>query len=115
MRNLLLDVRDFIYYDLLNKPLPEAPKLDFKQDFVLHKERGGMWIESKQYPGLIASGDTPEELREAAFDAILTYFDVPRSTAKRIPDQLVLNLPNGKQIKPKLPTFTYLTIQLATN
>mgnify|MGYP000002164980 CR=1 FL=1 len=115
LNSFLFDIRDVIAHDLLNRPLPEAPCIDFEQEFVFHKEKGGgMWIESKKYPGLIASGETYKELREAIFDSILTYFDVPRATAKRMLDSLRLNLPNGKTIKPKVPTLTYLNINLAT-
>lgn len=104
MYSLLLDTIDFLQYDLLRRPLPKPA--DFSDDklkmtFELHKEKKGLWVEAKEYPGLIASGDNPDELREALFDSILTYFDVPRAYAKRINDNLVLNLPNGKSVVPK--------------
>lgn len=112
MKQIVSDFKDTILYDFLKKPLPEVKNLTWEMGFVLHKEKkGGMWVEAKDYPGLIASGDTPEELREALFDSILTYFDVPRTVAKRIPDVLVLNLPNGKEIRPK--TYPCLRINIA--
>lgn len=106
MYNFLLDVKDAILYDLLKRPLPPMPKISFEDDFVHLKEDHGFVIESRKYPGLIASGETEAELREALFDTMLTYFDVPRATAKRLPDTLVLKLPNGKTINPPSPNFT---------
>lgn len=111
--HFLLDVLDVIRFDVLNRPLPVAKgfsidKLNTK--FKLHKDKGGFWLESTEYPGLIASGDTLEELREAVFDSILTYFDVPRARAKRMKDTLVLNLPGGKVISP--PEFPFFQIQV---
>lgn len=78
--------------------------------FKLHKDNGGLWLESTEYPGLIASGETLEELREAVFDSILTYFDVPRARAKRMKDTLVLNLPDGKVVSP--PESPFFQIQV---
>lgn len=105
---VLYDLFDTIRFDVLNMPLPESQ--DFSIDklsmkFKLHKDDGGFWLESAEYPGLIASGETPEELREAVFDSILTYFDVPRARAKRMKDILVLNLPGGKVINPPESPF----------
>ncbi|MBU0619368.1 hypothetical protein KKD62_03985 [Patescibacteria group bacterium] len=114
MINILLDLKDFIVYDVFKKPLPEPPDFTLKHNFVLHKEKnGGSWMESKKYPGLIASGDSPEELREALLDSILTYFDVPRAYAKRLPDTLTLNLPNGKTILPPRPRPALFEIKVA--
>ena len=113
MKNFFLDVLDIINYDLLNKPLPKFSEINYKQDFILKKENGGYWLESKEFPGLVASGKTLKELREALFDSILTYFDVPRAVAKRLPDQLELRLPNGRVIRPKSPTLKYLAIKTA--
>ena len=85
MKDFLLDIRDIILYDLLKKTPPKPKKLELELDFIAHKEKGGgVWLEAKNYPGLIASGDTPEELRKALWDSILTYFDVPRPYAKRL-------------------------------
>ncbi len=111
MKNLFLDILDVINYDLLKKPLPKLPEINYKQDFILRKENGGYWLESKEFPGLVASGKTLVELREALFDSMLTYFDVPRVVAKRLPDQLELRLPKGRVVRPKSPTLKYLAIQ----
>lgn len=107
MKDLILDLLDYILYDILKRPLPKfsPPTLDRQLQFVLYKEKGGFWVKSKEYPGLVASGDTLEELREALFDSILTYFDVPRAVAKRLPDTGVLHLPDGKEIKSHVPIF----------
>jgi ABC-type Fe3+ transport system substrate-binding protein len=103
MKDLLLDILDFFKYDILKKNPPEPNNLHLELDFVLHKDGKGMWAEAKEYPGLVASGSTPEELRKALWDSILTYFDVPRAYAKRKKDKLRLNLPNGTIIEPKMP------------
>ena len=75
-----LDVVDFIKHDVLGFPLPKADKFSLDKlnlEFETHHNPGeGYWVEAKNYPGLVASGDTPEELREAILDSILTYFDV---------------------------------------
>ena len=114
MKNLIHDIKDTILYDLLKKPLPQIKKPPLNLNFVLRSKAGeGLWLEAKDYPGLIASGDTPEELREALFDSILTYFDVPRAVAKRIPDILVLKLPDGKEIRPKTPAYLQITVATA--
>jgi len=113
MKNLILDFLDFVNYDVLQKQLPEAPQFSYKQNFIFHKEKKGYWLESKDFPGLIASGANLKELRSALFDAMLTYFDVPRATAKRIQDPLVLHLPSGKTVKPETPTIHYLAIKTA--
>lgn len=111
MKNFFLDIIDFINYDILQKPLPESPQVSYKQNFIFHKEKNGYWLESRDFSGLIASGKTLKELRAALFDAMLTYFDVPRATARRMQDTLILYLPNGKSVKPEMPTIHYLAIK----
>ena len=102
--NAFLDLLDVFKYDVLRLPLPEASGFSWDKlhlTLVPHHKKGeGYWVKAKEYPGLVASGDTLEELREAVFDSILTYFDVPRATAKRMRDLLVLNLPNGTKFVP---------------
>ena len=61
---------------------------------------GGFWVKAEKYPGLRASGRTPEELCEALHDAILTYFDVPRGMANRLPNNLTLQMPDGTIVAP---------------
>jgi predicted RNase H-like HicB family nuclease len=113
MKNLFLDIVDFVNYDVLQKPLPEAPQVAYKQNFIFHKEKNGYWLESRDFPGLIASGRSLKGLRTALFDAMLTYFDVPRPTAKRMQDPLILYLPNGRVVRPATPTIHYLAIKTA--
>lgn len=112
MKDLILDLIDYILYDLLKRPLPETLPFTLEHQFLLVKEKGGFWVKSKEYPGLVASGDTLEELREALFDSILTYFDVPRAVAKRSVDTLILRLSDGRVIKPK--AIPIITANLAT-
>jgi len=116
MKDFLLDIRDVIFYDLLKKTPPKPKKLELELDFISHKEKGGgIWLEAKNHPGLIASGDTPEELRKALWDSILTYFDVPRPYAKRLKDKLRLQLPNGTTVEPKIPFWEReIRVQVAT-
>ena len=106
--DMFYDVLDFFKYDVLGYSLPEPGNFSvdkFKTKFRFYKEKNGMWLESTEYPGLIASGDTYDELREATFDSILTYFDVPRIYARKLRDNLVLNFPKGKLVKPKSPSL----------
>ena len=117
MKDFILDIKDFIIYDLFKTIPPEPKKLELELNFIAHKEKGGgLWIEARNYPGLIASGDTPEELRKALWDSILTYFDVPRAYAKRLKDKLRLHLPNGTFIEPDIPFWEReIKIQVATS
>ena len=105
MMNFFLDILDFINYDVLQKPLPETPQVSYKQNFIFHKEKNGYWVESRDFPGLIASGSNLKELRTALFDAMLTYFDVPRATGKRMQDPLILYPPDGRSVRPETPTI----------
>lgn len=106
LNDILLDMRDILVYDILRSNPPPFPAVDMHVTFQVIKEKnGGMWVQSTQYPGLLASGDSYEELREALFDAMLTYFNVPRYHAKRMKDTLVMNLENGTQIQPPQPVF----------
>jgi hypothetical protein len=104
MKNKLLDIIDILKYDYLHFPLPAVPE-EFQSNLnlklKLYKEGNrGYWLEAVDYPGLIASGSNLEELRSATFDAMLTYFDVPRATAKRMNDAVVLNFDDGRQVLP---------------
>lgn len=104
VKESVLALVDFFKFDVFKQPLPKADKFSLDKlnlDFETHHNRGeGYWVEAKNYPGLVASGDTPEELRGAVLDSILTYFDVPRATARRFNDDLVLKLPDGTNIYP---------------
>jgi hypothetical protein len=53
---------------------------------------GGFIAESLKYPNLYATGDNLEELREAFYDTVLTYFDVPRDYARRRADDFAMTL-----------------------
>lgn len=114
MKNKILDFLNTIKYDYLHMALPPLPRgfadrLNLK--LKLYKEGSrGYWLESIDYPGLIASGSSLEELRAATFDAMLAYFDVPRATALRMSDRVVLNFDDGRQV---LPTDT-LEAQIVT-
>jgi len=54
--------------------IPE--KIEFK--FELRPD-GWLVLTSEQLPGLITEGRDPQELLEMFNDAVLTYFDVPKS------------------------------------
>lgn len=106
MKNLLQDLKDFVMFDILNRPLPTFIKeWENEIEFTAHKEKTGVWAEAKNYPGLVASAKNEAGLREAITDSVLTYFDIPRSTAKRMPDDAYLETPKGKIISPKKPRF----------
>ena len=98
IKESVLALVDFFKFDILKQPLPKTDKFSLDKlnlEFETHHNRGeGYWVEAKNYPGLVASGDTPQELREAVLDSILAYFDVPRATARRFNDDLVLKLLN---------------------
>ncbi|PIQ71762.1 hypothetical protein COT54_01385 [Candidatus Collierbacteria bacterium CG09_land_8_20_14_0_10_46_12] len=104
MKNKVLDLIDVLKYDYLHLPLPPVPE-EFQKNLnlklKLYKEGShGYWLEAVDFPGLVASGSNLAELRSATFDAMLTYFDVPRSTALRISDTVVLNFDDGRQVLP---------------
>jgi len=96
---------DFLKYDLLHNSPPIMPPIKMDLQFHTYVEDGVIWAVSKDYPGLEASGKTPEELREALFEMILLHFDVPRYRAKRIPDTLSLRLSDGTIVPPPEPVF----------
>lgn len=102
---MFLDLVDTLRYDVLGQEPPALPKFDPNLSFEVHKERKGYWVTSKTHPGLIASGDTLEELRSAIFDTILTYYNVPRYHAKRFNDNLTLHLSDGTSVLPPEPVF----------
>jgi len=110
----MLDLLESFKYDLLRFPLPEMPEVNLKGRFDLHKDSGGgYWITSEGLPGLYASGDSLEELRKSFFDALLTYYDVPRARAVRIPDNLELKLREGTVISPPEKNAVSVIVQLA--
>lgn len=105
MFDKLLDLYDVFRYDLLHQEIPVLPKFDFRVAFKLKKSKEGFWVESDQLPGFIASGKTLEELREAMWDTLLMYYDVPRYRANRLEDRFELHLSDGKVIKPPEKNF----------
>ena len=105
MQDFILDILDFIKFDLLGRSKPPLPAFDFNMRFKIRKNDKGFWLTSEEHPGFIASGKTLEELREAAFETILVYYDVPRYHSKRIKDLLSLNFPDGTVINPPEPIF----------
>jgi predicted RNase H-like HicB family nuclease len=106
MFDLLMDMLDTIKFDVLGMKKPKLPLFDPNMRLELHGEKGGYWVSSKEHPGLVASGDTLEELREATFESILVYYSVPRYHAKRINDLLSLHLSDGTVINPPEPIFS---------
>ncbi|TSC87305.1 MAG: hypothetical protein G01um101416_519 [Microgenomates group bacterium Gr01-1014_16] len=103
--DLLLDLKDFVLFDILRNRPPSLPPFKLDLQFKTHRDRGLIWVESVDYPGLIASGENESELREAIFDSILTYFDVPRYRARKLPDTLTLKLDDGTVVYPPEPVF----------
>jgi len=105
MKNFFLDLKDNFLYDVLNLPLPSVQGVGphiFQQRFKLvNTEEGGILAESEDYPGLYACGTDLIDLREALYDTILTYFDVPRAVALRSKDTFHLTLDSGVTIKAK--------------
>lgn len=105
MFNIFQDIPSFIKYDILGLPL-DVPT-NFSSDIFHQKIKimklsdGGYIVESKKYPNLYASGDDLEELREAFYDTLLTYFDIPRYFAKRRADDFKIALDDGKVLMAK--------------
>lgn len=110
MFDKLLDLYDVIRYDLLHQEAPVMPKFDPNIRFKLKKSKEGYWVQSDQLPGFIASGKTLEELREAMWDTMLTYYNVPRYKANRLEDRFELRLSDGKEIKPPEKNFVVRVI-----
>jgi predicted RNase H-like HicB family nuclease len=48
----------------------------------------GLVATSKDLPGLVTNGDSPEELLEMINDAVLEYFDVPKSESDYVFEKL---------------------------
>jgi hypothetical protein len=105
--DVVQDVRDFIAYDILKSPEPKSPELPSSLELQGHTGNGFLWVEAEKYPGFIASGRSNQELREAIFDSMLRYFNVPRHIAKKIPDQFTLTLPNGKTVNPPIKDWSF--------
>ncbi|KKS52544.1 MAG: hypothetical protein UV19_C0018G0005 [Parcubacteria group bacterium GW2011_GWA2_42_28] len=104
IKELALELADFLKFDVLRQSLPKTDRFSLDKlnlDFEIYHNPGeGYWVEAKNYPGLIASGDSTHELRKAILDSILTYFDVPRAAARRFKDSLTLKLPDGTHVYP---------------
>ena len=105
MLNKLFDLYDTFRYDFLGQESPVMPKFDSKIKFKLSKTKEGFWVQSDQLPGFIASAKTLEELREAMWDTLLTYYDVPRYRANRLQDKFELHLSDGMVVKPPENNF----------
>lgn len=98
------DVVDFFSHRVigvqLNKPLvPEQIQIQIHQS----DPKSIIWVDSKDYPGLFASGSNPVELWESLNDAIYSYFGVPRYIAKKSGNIYSLPFPDGTAIveRPK--------------
>ena len=106
MKDILLDLLDYIKFDVLGVAKPPLPPFDFSMQFDLHKSKDGVWVSSKEHPGFIASGKDINELRGAVFETLLVYYDVPRYHSKRIKDLVSLNFSDGTVVNPPQPIFS---------
>jgi predicted RNase H-like HicB family nuclease len=43
----------------------------------VHSEEGSLWATVDEFPGVFATGDTEDELREALVEAVSLYLDTP--------------------------------------
>ena len=70
---------------------------------------GGFWAEFPDFPGCLTQADNLDDLLGQAEDAILTYFDVPRSEALKLQlfDRLLVD---GKIIASRQNSTQYATI-----
>ena len=69
--------------DEVLKRLPKSITIEFISEFD-HEDNPIIFICSPEHDGLISEARTNSEAIENASDAILTYFDVPRSCANLI-------------------------------
>ncbi len=103
-QNIIQEIYCVFKYDIFKASIEVPENMDEKilnQRVRIQKSEEGYFIESLDYPNLYASGDDLDELREAYYDTILTYFDIPRYFAKRRIDNLKLDLADGTEIKAK--------------
>lgn len=103
-QNIIQEIYCIFKYDILKSSLEIPDNMSEKilnQKVRIQKNEEGYFIESLDYPNLYASGDDLGELREAYYDTILTYFDIPRYFAKRRIDNLRIDLADGTEIKAK--------------
>lgn len=97
-----LDIVDAIKYDVLAFPLPEVSlPSTIRINIGVNKDESHYFITFPEYPGLLTEGNNTQELWENMNDAVLTYFDVPRAVATRMPNIYDLPLPNGEKIVQK--------------
>jgi len=94
------DLKDFVSYDVLKLEPPRMPEIKMNLKFKIHRDPDLIWVESVDYPNLVATGENEAELRESMFDAILTHFNVPRYRARRLPDLFSLCLEDGRVVSP---------------
>jgi len=113
MIDIFQDFPSFIKYDVLGLPLDIPPNFSpeiFHQTITISKlSNGGYIAESKKYPNLYASGEDLEELREAFYDTLLTYFDIPRYFAKRRADDFKIDFDDGKVLMAKTKMSDFAT------
>lgn len=95
----LEDLLDALKYDFLRLPLPEysLPR-NIPMTFLFNEKEGHYVATSAKFPGLVTYGKDKTELWQNVNDAILTYFDIPRSVSQRIGYPYDLPLPNGQKI-----------------
>lgn len=54
---------------------------------IIHRSKDGFYVKFPEYAGCFTVAEDPLELYEKITDAILTYFEVPRSVAKTLNGQ----------------------------
>ena len=93
--DFLQDILDSIKYDIFKMSPPSVSIPVNKFHFQLHKEKDGYWIESDDLPGFYASTKTKEDLVQELFETLLVYYDIPRYTAKKLPNNWSLEFAKG--------------------
>ena len=60
-------------------------RLPSQLNMIVHIESdGGFWVEFPTLSGCYTQGDSLAQLQNQVFDALLTYFDIPREQAKEL-------------------------------
>lgn len=53
--------------------------------FLVHRQKNGYWAECVELAGCVTQGDTPEELRRSAREALNLYLDEPQNSQVTFP------------------------------
>lgn len=80
---------------------------------IIHPSKSGFYVKFPEYAGCFTFAEDPFELYEKITDAILTYFEVPRATAKQLnglylPQHRLSNT-SGKDIETDFSLFAALS------